>query len=752
MIRSCPLVIDKITEMKTDGRSRENWAGIGALFFLVFLLYHRIFLGGQTVVLSDSSRFFYPLWKWGAGVWKGGVIPLWNPDAGLGTPYLADPQMAAWYPPLVTLYYSLTPTCAFNSLILGHHLWAVIGFWLFARGRGLSPMTAMLGCLIFGFSFNAISLSWITSMLFAYSWIPWVFLTADRLRKGLPGSTLFFFVVTAMQMASGYPLFAYLTMLAVFLLWVLEGILDENKGQGNRASPVVWALAAVGLASLYNSAWLFPLWEMVPFTNLSERVQMSQAMSWIDLVTWFNPFANGHPLYSHPDIPFSFTVYFAGLPVLVMIFWKLLRGKGRDSALIFLLFVFLLSLGETGIVGGWLKRFLPGYVFVVRSGYWMPLVMFGTALFLANAAEEFVSERRQKSFFSAALWVFAATIVYLLALWFGVPVDLWTHWASYLFVLLSGAWMFFDPGWRKIFLAAAIVLSLGPVDRSIQFTMDRDYYDSPPTIGASLGKVGRIYHSPETMDRFRTVSGKSVPDIYQTLKRSLVPNWPLTEGWEEAGYANTLFLLSSLKWDQYASETIRKKDDRIVDYLGIRYVVGESPENSWKVVPNGGIGLKLTENPFPSSKWNAVRSALPAQGESDGVRMLSDRTFDFKRLCFIEDRTQGGDYNPRIVTESGRTVDRIDLQALGGGRALLVSNETAYPGWIALVGDQWRSMEMVNDGFRGITLQEGEERASAIYAPGSFRLGLFLSLLSIGIGFGLLIKHLLPKRFPIAGP
>src|ERR1035441_3347857 len=97
-----------------------------ALTVLLWACFHyRILFLGQTEVLLDSSRFFYPLWKWGAGVWDRGWIPLWNPDAAFGTPYLADPDMAAWYPPLRACYCFFPPTTAFNLLVVGHHLWAL---------------------------------------------------------------------------------------------------------------------------------------------------------------------------------------------------------------------------------------------------------------------------------------------------------------------------------------------------------------------------------------------------------------------------------------------------------------------------------------------------------------------------------------------------------------------------------------------------------------------------------------------------
>ena len=196
----------------------KRWIEIVPIVLLVALwtfFYYRVFFTGHTFVLGDSSRFFYPLWKWGGDIWNRGLIPLWNPDAGFGTPYLADPQMAAWYPPLRVAYLFLGPVDAFNVCILFHHLFVLVGFFMFAKGRGFSNSSAFLGAVLFGFSIHAVSLSSDPSILLSFSWIPWVFLSADLLFGGSRWGIAVLSVSLAMQMASGYPLLTYLTLLVL---------------------------------------------------------------------------------------------------------------------------------------------------------------------------------------------------------------------------------------------------------------------------------------------------------------------------------------------------------------------------------------------------------------------------------------------------------------------------------------------------------------------------------------------------------
>ena len=128
----------------------ERKLNISVLFLflaIICLFYWKVIFGNSIFVFVDASRFFYPLWKWGAVVLAQGFIPLWNPDAQFGTPYFADPQMAYAYPPVPLLYSLLSPTNAFAALIIFHHLWALIGFWFFARAEGFTAKVSFLGSL-----------------------------------------------------------------------------------------------------------------------------------------------------------------------------------------------------------------------------------------------------------------------------------------------------------------------------------------------------------------------------------------------------------------------------------------------------------------------------------------------------------------------------------------------------------------------------------------------------------------------------
>src|SRR5579872_640019 len=261
--------------------TRKKWMGmlpVALLGACWAFFYYRVLFMGHSFVLEDSSRFFYPLWKWGGDVWNRGLVPLWNPDAGFGTPYLADPQMAAWYPPLRLAYLFLGRVAAFNASILFLHLFALVGFFLFAKGRGFSSPAAFLGSIFFGFSIHAVSLSSDPSILLSFSWIPWVFLSADLIFRGSWWGMITLSVSLAMQAASGFPLLIYLTLLVLGMEKVCEWFFHKETHAEMGREQLTQLLSALGLAIAFNLVWGLPFSEFKGLSNIPLRLELRQGM------------------------------------------------------------------------------------------------------------------------------------------------------------------------------------------------------------------------------------------------------------------------------------------------------------------------------------------------------------------------------------------------------------------------------------------------------------------------------------------
>ena len=372
--------------------TRSNGA-IDALAALILILalsffYAPVIWGGKLFMFVDSSRFFYPLWKWGAGVLSTGRLPLWNPDAQFGSPFLADPQMAYTYPPVPLLFGLFGADNAFACLILFHHFWALFGFWRFARREGMGPGAALFGSIAFGFSLHVVCASWTPVALFTISWIPWTIQSALSLYRGQKGSTLALSFCAAMELSAGYPVLVYLTALSLGVGFIIKSItdspqrhrgtekdviLDEGKknnlprrvvGRGTKenlrrpakdqnnlfesmfltlclCASVVdvekgvkqkwgWlkgAVIASVLSLLYNLCWMLPFAEFFRFSNYEGGGNHLQALGFKDLATLLAPFYQGHPLEAGYQGPhYWISTYYLGLPVLVMVILGAAQG------------------------------------------------------------------------------------------------------------------------------------------------------------------------------------------------------------------------------------------------------------------------------------------------------------------------------------------------------------------------------------------------------------------------------------------
>jgi hypothetical protein len=723
----------------TTKLSDKNHTFIAILAFALLLavFYWKVLFEGNVSAFVDASRFFYPIWNWGAGVLSQGLIPLWNPDAQWGTPYLADPQMACAYPPVFIFYSWFNPVDAFSALILFHHFWAMTGFWFLARGQGYSAKISFWGSLAFGFSLQLVCSSWTPVALMTISWVPWVFFSAERLFQKKPGGVLFLSFTWAMQLSAGYPVLVYLTGLALVgqLGW------QSWKSFRRKENPSLDGLGgmglAVGIAVLYNLVWGLPFFEFLKNSNYQNGASRFQDLSWINLATFFDPFVLGHPLAGNYQGPhYWVATFFVGLPTLCLLGWGLVNRVYQKNTPWLLLLFLVLSLGSNLKLADGLKLFLPGYALVIHSGFWISLAVLWVILLAMESLAFLMNQGKLQR--GAVSWVAIAAGVY------GITYFMENRYFSVFFglsfaLVLAVFWIRDKIGkWLAIF--GALGLSLLPAAYSVNMTMDRSYYDKPPLVLSHLGHPGRLFFSPVLLGSAVRLQGQNMNDAYENAKQNVYPNWPLAYGKEEVPIYNTLQLADSFAWTFQVFQHSLKESRRAIDLLGIRYVFGPSGFKDLKAIETNNERVKVSENPSSFPYWFSVSKAIAAGPTPNDDFIKADKDdLNYGNICFVENPAQTGNYQKRQVTEVSRTVNWVLLSAVGKGKALLVSSETEAPGWKAWIEGKPKQIEKVNDAFRGVVLEEGESHVVLKYEPLSFRVGLFFALLVCALWMGLVV-------------
>ncbi len=741
-----------------------------ALAVILACFYAPVIWGGQLFMFVDASRFFYPLWKWGAGVLASGRLPLWNPAAQFGVPFFADPQMAYAYPPVPLFYGLFSADNAFAWLIIFHHFWALFGFWRFARREGMGLGAAFFGCLAFGFSLHVVCSSWTPVALFTISWIPWTVQAALALYRGKRGATLALSFCAAMEFSAGYPVLVYLTALALGAGLLIKCFNDsppntsarnrsvddqdtkkapkfdndkKNNSRQNHKGNWGWVKGA-GIASilalLYNLSWMLPFAEYYPYSNYEGGGNHLQALGFKDLATLLTPFYQGHPLEAGYQGPhYWISTYYLGLPVLVFILMGAAEGVFTWAAMAGFSTLGILSLGETLGVGGWLKTILPGYSLVIRSGFWLPLFLFGAAWM---AGLSFDHQKKEDGPGSRALlvWVFSTMGIFGISYLSGKPAQPALFLISAFLMMASAPLSPLKPYLRQIAWVLALGFSLFPIASSVNILLDRSYYDQPPVLVSNMPEPGRVFFTPSYMkDAFR-LQGANYQDAYGKAKNDLYPNWPLAEGLEEIPFYNTFQLSTTKPFAQEAFQYSEGHTKEVLDYLDIRYLLGTSRLKGLKSIAPAGSGEWLYENSLAESKWYSVSKAQAAGSIGDDFKKAAKEKWNYGQTCTVQDPNLAGAYGVRPVRMISRYAQGVEIEAPGKGRALLVSSEAAFPGWKAYVNGQEKSVVTVNHCFRGVELEDGECQVVLTYSPESVRLGFFLALLVCavwvsGLGF-----------------
>jgi uncharacterized membrane protein YfhO len=138
------------------------------------------------------------------------------------------------------------------------------------------------------------------------------------------------------------------------------------------------------------------------------------------------------------------------------------------------------------------------------------------------------------------------------------------------------------------------------------------------------------------------------------------------------------------------------------------------PESHIEVIPDPGAQLARVKEPTFDPERSVIFSAAPGEpGASNAGAVALDA-----RVQLIDKGTNG--YRLRVDSN---------------GRAVLVISQMYYPGWKATIDGSAVEVYPVNFALTGIVVPAGVHEIRVFFRPDSFRIGLMISLVSVGIGW-----------------
>ncbi len=170
---------------------RLPWA---PLIIAPLLLWIIPLASGEALFWGTPALQFVP---WQVTAWaqfRQGIIPLWNPLNGMGTPLLANYQLAWFYPPTWLVWpfaeWGGAPWVAWADtlLVMLHTIWAGIGMAMLLRRLGVDPLGQTIAGLAFSLSGYFVARAGFFSMIWAGAWLPWVIYSASAIAA--PGKVI----------------------------------------------------------------------------------------------------------------------------------------------------------------------------------------------------------------------------------------------------------------------------------------------------------------------------------------------------------------------------------------------------------------------------------------------------------------------------------------------------------------------------------------------------------------------------------
>ncbi|MBI2301418.1 MAG: hypothetical protein HYU66_21135 [Armatimonadetes bacterium] len=221
-------------------------------------------LAGRTLYYGDITLQFVPWRTFARQALLTGVLPLWIPDVFCGMPFLANGQSAVLYP-----YHWLSlPLRPADTIALGcllHVFLAAAGAYAYTRSVGRSRSASCLAALAFGLGGFVLTKQQFPSLAYTLAWLGWLGWAQERLRRRPgPAAAAVLAGVVAFQWLAGHAQMAFLQLVLMGLSFHLA------RRETRRGKLCAWWLAGLALGTLLAAAQLLPTYELLGASDRGE--------------------------------------------------------------------------------------------------------------------------------------------------------------------------------------------------------------------------------------------------------------------------------------------------------------------------------------------------------------------------------------------------------------------------------------------------------------------------------------------------
>ena len=429
--------------------SKSDWLAVLILFLLSLAYFYSVIIPSDYRVLGDENhdmRNQYFCWRYfGFNTLSKGTLPLWNPYACCGIPFIAGVQSAIFYP-LNLIFLILPIHTAINYSIILHVFLSGVFTYLYLRFIKLNPQSAvqnpqlysdrlsrsscMISSIIFMFCAPQIFHVYAghLTILCAIMWLPLIllfseiFICANNYLYALLGG-----VTVACNILAGQPQYSFYTAIAVFVYFIIRIIQEFNnhrdwKSAGYRIS---------GFLIIYITGFLLSAIQLLPaFEMTKHSVRHTLSYEWVghfsfppeNFITLFIPEFFGNLVktpYWGRYLLWEMSLYVGIFPLILCALASFYyRNKFTKTFLIIALISSLLALGKFTPLFKILYNFVPGFNLFRGNSKFIFVAAFSLSVLSGIGAEylrnHIISKKTASTFLRFVTGIISALSLFLL--------------------------------------------------------------------------------------------------------------------------------------------------------------------------------------------------------------------------------------------------------------------------------------------------------------------------------------------------
>ena len=777
---------------------------ISIIFAFLIAFCHAIVFGSELPFYRDLTNYFYPLRY---GLWESfrvGEFGLWNRHFAQGFPELASFQTGVFYPPhwvllVLPFFVSIRVLFVFHFLVAGLGSYKLLRRWYYSRDL------AIVGALLFSLGGIMVSLTNLLNHFQSAVWLPWLFLSWERLLVSQRWrSFVVFTLIAATQFLAGSPEIAALSMV---LLFIKSMSVSKAESKASLCRIIGFLIAGNMLMLSLTMVQLLPTVELILQSRRGHSVPASESFMWsLEPMSLFNLFLPdsevdrsigiGIVYFFGRKVPLFLTIYLGLISLYGIALWAYYSPRREKLILSFLALISLaLAMGNNALLYPFLFYYLP----------FLSAIRFPEKFFFAvNALLILMTMSGLRSFLTDDSKRIRVAIVILGAIcliWTGLYTYLNFHSdilseliaASYGGVALPKGTSHLTVGvltnlQRQVFLSFGILSLLvltktGNIGRSLFSVLiialvgvdltwaHRTYLfplsptkllASPSIIDPVQTQKTRLFYYPSGNDlhpAYFTVRGQ--PTFEQAVALSFqnyLPNVGTLSGIDYFQEIDALGRRGYSEFLRVANGLPLERQIKLLGTFNVKYLVSfhDLPEKNIRLVhrfPQYFSWLYELNSVVPRAylvnKYSVETDAFSV------LRRLSDSGLDPLHEVVLNTKIS---LTPSPAFSGNVEIQRYENSAVtiataANSESLLVLTDSFYPGWKAYVDGIDTAILRANHFYRAVRIPRGEHEVVFRYEPQSFRIGAMISLatllLMILTSIGVLIRQRKRAAVPV---